>query len=174
MEQVVIINGRLKAEIKEAIERFLYEPVERHFKRRLDEIIIANTLAGKYHVKSFHYKGIQYHCEDGRPPRDWNRLLPQFKEQMDEYLRDVKAIDEKERPFIFGYINQVLNSSNHLADYYALLPDSAHRPIKELNVDTSFMYPYPLMAKDKMDRILVQNQKPIEMLKTRMVTNLLL
>ena len=174
MDQKVILDPRLKAEIKEALERFLYEPVERAFKRRLDELIIANTLAGGYKVKSFHYKGQQYTSEAWPPPRDWNRLLPQFKTQMDEYLADVKNIDEQERPFVFGFINQVLNSSNHLADYFAMLPDSAHQPIRALKIDDTIMYTYPLIAKDKMDRILSQNAKAIQLMKNRMVINLLL
>lgn len=174
MDQKVILDPRLKAQIKTALEEFLYEPVQRAFKRRLDEIIMANTLAGGFRVKSFHYKGIQYTSEAWPPPRDWNRLLPQFKARMDEYLTDVKAINEQERPFVFGFINQVLNSSNHLADYYALLPDSAHQPIRALKIDDSNMYPYPLMAKDKMDKIIAQSAKAIQMMKNRMVINLLL
>lgn len=174
MEQKVIIDPRMKGAIKDALIQHLYEPVERAFKRQLDEIIIGNTLAGNYTTKSFHYKGVQYTCEPGLPPRNWNKLLPQFKARMDEYLAEVRDIDERERPFIFGFLNQVLNSSNHLADYYALIPDSAHAAIRGLKMDTSLMYDYPLMPKDKMDRIIAQNQTAITMLKTRLVTNLLL
>jgi hypothetical protein len=174
MEQKVIVDPRMKGSIKDALVQFLYEPVERAFKRQLDEIIVANTLAGKYAVKSFHYKGLQYTSEPGIPPRSWNKLLPHLKARMDEYLAEVKDIDERERPIIFGFINQVLNASNHLADYYALFPDSAHQPIRALKLDTDLMYAYPLIAKDKMDRILEQNKPAIELMKARMVTNLLL
>lgn len=173
MEQV-ILDPRTKAAIKDALVEFLYEPVERSMKRRMDEIIIANTLAGKYSCKSFHYKGQQYHCEDGRPPRAWNKLLPQFKERVDEWLADFRQIEEQERPFVFGFINQVLNSSNHLVDYYELFPDSAHQPIKALAIDTSLMYQYSLMPQDKKDALLLKNAGAIQTMKTRMVTNLLL
>ena len=174
MEPTVIANPRMKGAIKDALIQFLYEPVERAFKRQLDEIIVANTLAGKHSLKTFHYKGIQYTSEPGLAPRQWNKLQPQFKTRMDEYLAEVKDIDERERPIIFGFINQVLNSSNHFADYYALFPDSAHQPIRALKLETDVMYQYSLMAKDKMDQILKQNQTAIDLMKARMVTNLLL
>lgn len=174
MEQLVIVNPRSKGLIKESLERFLYEPVQRHFKRRLDEIIIANTLEGKYQHKSFHFKGEQYHCEYGLRPRNWNKLLPHLKPRMEKYLADVKHIDDQERPTIFGFINQVLNSSNHFSDYIALFPSSAHPPIRTLLTDPSPMYADPVMDKDKMDHIIEQNQAAISMMKARMVTNLLL
>jgi hypothetical protein len=41
-------------------------------------------------------------------------------------------------------------------------------------METELMYTYPLIAKDKMDRILEQNKSAIELMKARMVTNLLL
>lgn len=168
-----VLAPRTKAQIKDALIEFLYKPVEVSMKRRIDELIIANTRAGKYSYKSFHYKGNQYHCEEGLPPRNWNKLLPQFKNQMDEWLADFKRVEELERPFIFGFLNQVLNSSNHLADYYALLPESAHQPIKAMKIDNP-LYPYPFMDKDRVDQLIAKNAVPIQMMKSRMVTNLLL
>jgi hypothetical protein len=168
-----VLAPRLKAQIKDALIEFLYTPVERSMKRRLNELIVANTLAGKYSCKSFHYKGQQYHCEDGPPPRNWNKLLPQFKSQMDEWLADFKRIEETERPFIFGFLNQVLNSSNHLADYYALLPDSAHPPIKALKLDDP-LHPYPTLSPERINQIIAKSPTAIQMMKARMVTNLLI
>lgn len=173
MEAVLQFDARTKAQIKESLVEFLYSPVEQHFKRRLDTIIIRNTILGGYAEKTFHYKGQQYHCEEGRlAPRAWNKLDPSLKADMDEYLQDVKHIDEREMPFITGFINKVLNSSNAFGDYLRLLPDSAHQALRE------FMQTCPCQTKTlsdaRIEEILEQNKEPIAMMKTRMVTNLLL
>lgn len=171
MEQLVP-DVRVKAQIKDSLIEFLYTPVERDFKRRLDTIIVRNTILGGYAEKTFHYKGQQYHCEDGRlPPRAWNKLDPSLRADMDEYLRDVKQIDEREMPFVSGYIVKVLNSSNAFGDYLKLIPDSAHQPLR------AFMQACPCQTKTlsdaRIEELLEQNKNTIAMMKTRMVTNLL-
>jgi hypothetical protein len=172
MEQLQF-DGRTKQIIKDSLLDFLYLPVERHFKHRLDTIIIRNTILGGHAEKTFHYKGQQYHCEETRlAPRAWNKLDSSLRADMDEYLRDVSEIEERERPFIEGYIIKVLNSSNAFGDYLRLLPDSAHQPLM------SFMQACPCQTKQlndaRIEELLVKNKHTINMMKTRMVTNLLL
>ena len=172
MEASLQSDVRTKAQIKESLHEFLYEPVERHFKRRLDTIIIRNTILGGYAEKTFHYKGQQYHCEETRlAPRAWNKLDPSLRADMDEYLKDVKDIEEREKPFVVGFINKVLNSSNAFGDYLRLLPDSAHAPLRE------FMQACPCQTKTlsdaRIEELLEQHKNTITMMKTRMVTNLL-
>ena len=173
MEQQLLFDARTKAQIKKSLLEFLYEPVERHFKRRLDTIIIRNTILGGYAEKTFHYKGQQYHCEEGRlAPRAWNKLDTSLRADMDEYLKDVREIEERETPFVTGFITKVLNSSNAFGDYLRLLPDSAHQPLR------AFMQACPCQTKTlsdaRIEEILEQNKNTIVMMKTRMVTNLLL
>jgi hypothetical protein len=165
-------DPRTKQIIKDSLYDFLYTPVQRHFKIRLDTIILRNSLLGGYGHKSFTYKGVHYSCDNGPPPRKWNRLLPQLKEQMDEYLFDLSQLNEKELPFVLGFINQVLNSSNDLGDYLRLLPESVHQPIKHLIASC------PCQTKklsDKQVELFQEQNKPhIDLIKKRMFTNLLI
>jgi hypothetical protein len=165
-------DPRTKQLIKDSLYDFLYTPVQRQFKTRLDTIIIRNTLLGGYGHKSFNYKGVHYSCDNGAPPRKWNRLLPQLRDQMDGYLQDLNQLNDTELPFVLGFINQVLNSSNDLGDYLSLFPESVHQPIQKL-IETC-----PCQAKQLSDEQVAllqeQNKKHIELIKKRMVTNLLI
>jgi hypothetical protein len=165
-------NPRIKQLIKDSLYDFLYIPAQRKFKTRLDTIIIRNALLGGYGHKSFNYKGVHYSCDNGAPSRKWNRLLPQLKDQMDEYLRDLNQLNDNELPLVLGFINQVLNSSNALGDYLRLFPESVHQPIQKLIATC------PCQSKQLSDeqvaRLQEQNKKHIELIKKRMVTNLLI
>jgi len=158
--------------VKDSLYEYIYGPVQKSYRTRLDSLIIRNTIAGGFPTKSFHYKGNQYHCEGGAlPPRGWNKLMPQFKDEMDDLLAEFSDINNRELPFVIGYIGQVLNSSNSFMDYLRLFPDSVHTPIKTI------METCPCCAQqlsdDKVEAILSKHQDAILMMKKRMVQNLL-
>lgn len=165
-------DPRTKQQIKDALYDFLYTPVQNAFKLRLDTLIIRNTLLAGHGHKSFNYKGEFYSCDTGPMPRVWNRLLPQLRPQMDEYLRELKELNEQEMPFVVGYINKVLNSSNELGDYLRLLPESTHPPIEKL-ISTCHCHGKRL-SEDQVQSLRTQNDSSIAMMKARMVTNLLI
>jgi len=165
-------DPRTKQLIKDVLYDFLYDPVINHFQKRLDVLIVKNTLLGGYSHKSFNYKGVLYSTDNGAPPRKANRLVPQLKASMDEYLAELKQVNEQEVPFVVGFINQVLNSSNNLTDYLRILPDSVHYPLEKLiekcpcreNKLNDFT----------VDQLREKNKVSIDMMKARMVTNLLI
>jgi hypothetical protein len=161
-----------KVQIKEALYEFLYTPVERSMTARLNALIVKNTLLGGYHHKSFHHKGVLYSCDDTPAPKRWNRLLPQLKPQVEEYLRDMEQMNRYELPFVLGYINQVLNSSKSFGDYLKLFPDSLHPPLQKL-ADSCPCHNQAL-SDEKIDLMTQSNLVPINMIKQRMVTNLLI
>jgi len=165
-------DPRTKQQIKDALYVFLYTPLLLKFKTRLDIIIVRNALLGGYSHKSFSYKGVLYSCDSEAPPRKANRLIPQLKEQMDEYLAEINYLNQQEIPFVLGYINRVLNASNELGDYLRLLPPIVHRPVESLIATC------PCQAKKLTDEQVAQFQEQskesIELIKRRMVTNLLI
>lgn len=165
-------DPRTKQQIKDALYDFLYTPVQNAFKLRLDTLIIRNTLLAGHGHKSFNYKGEHYSCDIGPMPRVWNRLLPQLRPQMDEYLKDLKELNETELPYVVGYINKVLNASNELGDYLRLLPESTHRPIEQLIASCSCHG--KKLSEEQVLELRQQNENPIAMMKARMVTNLLI
>lgn len=164
-------DPRTKQQIKDLLYASLYEPIHNAFQKRLEHIIIKNTmLIGASH-KSFVYKGANYSLETSRPPTRMNRLHASMKQEMDEYLSEIKALNDHEVPYVLGFINQVLNTSNDLCDYLKVLPEPLHFPLKKL-IATCPCRSHTLtdqLAQDLLDK----NQKSIELIKERMVRNLL-
>lgn len=161
-----------KKQIKDMLYDFLYAPIQKQFKVRLDTIIIKNTvLLGASH-SSFMYKGVLYSIDNSRPPRKMNRLLPQLQPVMDEYLKELTVLNETELPFVIGFINHVLNSSNDLHDYLRVFPSAVHRPIEAI------INSCPCRTKKLTDFdvecIQKKNQASIDLMKSRMVMNLII
>lgn len=163
---------RIKMMIRDAVFDFLYDPTLKQFKTRLDTIIVRNAILLGHGHKSFTYKGQQYSCDTLPAPRGWNRLLPQLRPEMDEYLEDVKRLNQNEVPFVLGYINQVLNASNDFGDYLRLLPECIHRPIEKTIHSHSFIG--KRLDEERLVAIKEQNTASINLIKQRMVTNLLI
>lgn len=170
MEQL-LYDPRTKQQIKEALYSFLYDPVQKQFKVRLDTLILRNTLLGGHKHKSFSYRGVDYSCDPTPPPRKRNQLLHALQPEMNQYLKDMKELNEKELPYVLGLINQVLNSSNDLKDYLRLLPESVHRPVQSLIATC------PCQAKSLTDEavksFIIKNQNAINLMKQRQVLNLI-
>lgn len=165
-------DPRTKQQIKDALYAHLYAPIEKQFKQRLDQLIIKNAVLEGYSHKSFMYKNVLYTCDTQPLPRKMNRLCLALQPAMNEYLKDTKQLNEKELPYVLGFINQVLNSSNDLHDYLRLLPQSVHHPVKHL-IDTCPCRGKKL-SEETVELLTSKNQAYINMMKTRMVTNLLI
>jgi hypothetical protein len=161
-----------KQQIKDTLYDFLYTPVQKQFKLRLDTLIIRNTLLSGYSHKSFVYKGKTYSCDTEAPPRKWNKLLPELKGQMDQYLAELETINSQEIPYVLGFINKVLNSSHAIDDYLKLFPDCIHAPLKKLAATCPCKT--QMLTQAKSASLLEQSETPINLIKQRMVTNLLI
>jgi hypothetical protein len=165
-------DPRTKQQIKDILFEHLYGPIQKQFKDRIDALIVKNTLLGGYSHKSFMHKNVLYNCDVASLPRKMNRLVPQLTADMNDYLKDLKELNEKELPFVVGYINQVLNSSNDLHDYLRLLPPAVHHPIMDL-INTCPCRTKKL-AQETVDLLQQKNLSSINLMKRRMVTNLLI
>lgn len=165
-------DPRTKSQIKEALYAHLYEPVQRQFKTRIDTLIARNSIAGGFSHRHFVYKGTLYNAENTPPPLKKNRLLPQLHAAMDEYLADMASLNQNELPYVLGFINQVLNSSNAIQDYMSVFPESVHRPLRNL-IDTC-PCKTPQLSQDRIAQLVERNAAPISMIKQRLVTNLII
>jgi len=165
-------DPRTKQQIKDVLYTHLYQPIEKQFKQRLNKLIIKNTILSGASHQSFMYRNVLYSCDTTPLPRKINRLVIQLQPAMNEYLKEVKLLNEKELPFVLGFINQVLNSSNELHDYLRLLPQAVHHPLQAL-INTC-----PCRGKCLSDETITllcdKNQASINLMKSRMVTNLLI
>lgn len=164
-------DPRTKLQIKEALYEFLYTPLMKAYKTRIDTIIVKNALVSRSQYRSFIYKGEIYSCDASVLPRQATRLAAEFHPEMDEYLRDKAELDSKEIPYVIGFINQVLNSTNELRDYLKVLPDSVHAPIQTL-IDS-----YPCRSTKLTDtqanNLKITNATAISLIKQRLLSNLL-
>lgn len=171
MEDHLLHDPRTKMQIKEILFEFLYGSVNEKFTKRLDNIIVQNTVLGGYSHSSFVYKGIFYAYDKTPPPRKMNRLMLQMQATMNDYLKELDELNSKELPYVVGFINQVLNSSNELHDYLRLFPASVHRPVQSL-IDTCPCRNKKLSEESVLD-IQDKNKNAIHMMKKRMVINLI-
>lgn len=165
-------DPRTKQQIKDVLYELLYTPIQKQFKQRLKQITVENAVLAGYTHNSFMYKNVLYNCDTNVLPRKMNRLVVQLQPAMNEYLKELKQLNEKELPYVLGFINQVLNSSNELHDYLRLLPPSVHYPIQGL-INTC-----PCLGKKLTEETVAllqeKNLGPIQLMKNRMVTNLLI
>lgn len=162
----------IKRQIKDAIHAHLYEPVGKDFAKRLEALIYQNCLKMKYGHKSFSFKGITYTIDSSPAPRMANRLAPEYVPDMKAYLADLHQVNRQEMPYVMGFIDQVLNSSNHLEDYLVLFPESLHRIIQDF-IDACPCRNHALTGA-QIREIRDRNNKSIQLLKERLTTNLLL
>lgn len=172
MSEVLQHAPRTKSQIKDMLYAFLYAPVQRQFKKRLDTLIARNTgITGVSH-QSFTYKGHLYSNDPASPPRKLTRLVPQLHADMDAYLAELKQLNDREVPYVLGFINQVLNASNDPHDYLRVLPQSLHPPIQKL-ID-SCPYRTKKLTDAEVQEMQTKNQQYIDLVKARMVMNLLI
>lgn len=169
----IAYDPRTKKRIKDALYEFLYGPVQIQMDKTLKGLIIKNSLIFRNGQTVFTYKGETYTYTPGEKyPRPMNRLDKSLHNEMDVYLDELTRLNTEEIPYVVNYIKQVLNSSDSFADYYRLLPDSVHHPIKELEKGCPCRS--VTLTPDMAAVIQQKNTKPIELMRNRMVYNLLL
>lgn len=165
-------DPRSKQLIKDGLYAFLYAPIENQFKNRIDVLCTRNSILGGFSHKSFFYKGTVYNSEITQPPTSRNKLIPQLRAEMEAYLQDLQDLNQHEVPFVLGYINQVLNSSNDFKDYLRLFPESIHYPLERLMATCPCQNKH--LTDEKVLQIKERNQQPISLMKQRLVNNLLI
>ena len=167
-------DPRTKQMIKDKIYAHLYEPTKRQFSKRLKAIVQQNSTLNQNAQVCFRYNGEIYFDHDHKPPfpQPINQLHLSLHSVMDEYLQDLDKLNTEELPYVLSYITQVLNSSDHLPDYFKLFPTSVHSVIQEL-ID-SCVCRAEAITPEKAEVIKKKNIVPIELMKQRMVLNLLI
>lgn len=165
------LDPRTKQQIKETLYEYLYSPLLKSLKNELDTLIIKNALITHSTHQSFTYRGETYSCDVYRNPSRAVPLAKQLFVEMDQYLQQVTDINSKEIPYVLGFINQVLNSSNELHDYLRVFPDAVHSPIARLIATC------PCRAKSldeaEAEKLRQSNINAIALIKQRLVRNLL-
>lgn len=118
-------DPRLKQHIRVAVMQALYERGLAENVKKLDHLISDNRQLLGVSTAWVSYKGIKYkhsqiqEAQPGRVPRVHVALLSKFEELVTE-LKEFEA----ERAYVLSYLSSVLNSSNNVADYLELFPES--------------------------------------------------
>lgn len=167
------LDPRTKQAIKQALEQAMYAGTSRRFEEQLRNIITANTVANKFGHYSFTYKGEYYNAETTVPRYKNQRLMPELHLAMDEYLDAVKQVEYHEKIFTGAFFTKLLNMSTSVLDYYELLPQSMHAPIKMLGIPADLVYPRQL-TDEQVQAFQVAHQDWALMLKKRMILDLVL
>ena len=166
-------DPRTKQQIKNCLYEYLYSPVQRKMNKRIKEIIVANSKAQASSQTGFMYRN-EYYCIDEKaiPPRRKIRLLDSLKPKMEEHLQETKHLNEYEIPYVLGFINQVLNSSDDMQDYLKVFPTPLHPPLQKM-ID-SCPCSNSKLTPETADEMAKRNEVPINLIKSRLVLNLLL
>lgn len=167
------LDPKIKQQIKNALQEAMYAPLTRRFDATLKKILVDNTLASRYDHESFSYKGVYYSFEWTAPRFKTNRLLPELQARMDAYLQEKQEIEYTEKPYVLGFFNKVLNTSNSILDYYALLPDCMHPALTGLGYDTVTYTPREL-SDEQVEQFQLEHAAWILKLKIRMVLDLVI
>ena len=164
-------NPLSKQEIKDRLYHFLYDPLMQRMQARLSRLIQQNSLVQQTEYLGFSYKGQAYVIDSRQQPIRLPRLVSGLRPQMDAYLEEANHINCTEIPFVLGFITQVLNSSNDLQDYLKVLPDCLHPPIREMALSCACLT--ERLNQSQVEDLQRRNQVPIELIKQRLVLNLL-
>lgn len=167
------LDPRIKQQIKFALERAMYAATERRFANKLRDIITQNSTKAGFSHQSFSYKGTYYSFELVAPRYKNQRLMSELHASMDAYLTERTHIALTEKPYIIGFFTKMLNTSNSVLDYYALLPDCMHRPLTQLNLPPECVYPREL-SDEQVATFRINHSDWILMLKKRMVLDLVM
>ena len=165
-------DPRIKQELKDLLYAYLYNPVKEKHGRKLGELITRNSALLNSPYESFMFRSVVYKKTEGTlVPRKVNNLHAALRDEMVAYLKEVEEINQREVPYVLGYINQVLNSSNDAHDYLRLFPDVLHRPIQR--VIYSCACSTTKLTDEEVEAIRLKNEVSIQMVKKRMVLNLI-
>lgn len=161
-----------KTQIKNALHAFLYDPVKKAFETRKEILVSKNSVLGGFTHRHFLYKGVVYNIETTPAPAKKNKLLPQLRDEMEDYLADLHRLNVEEMPYVVGFINHVLNTSNDFHDYLRLLPESVHQPIHALMATCPCRLQH--LSDEAVAAFKAKNAESITLMKSRLVNNLLI
>lgn len=162
-----------KKKVLTALLDHLYEPSFKSLNKRLHDIIYKNSSIKQNAQQAFTYKGNYYQIDEMKPlPRPLNQLDKSLYPEMQKYLVELDSIQVYEHPYVNNYLTQILNTSDNFPDYYRLLPESLHSVLDTLREQC------PCRRRSLSDKRITEIQRknvlPVELMKKRMVHNLLL
>lgn len=173
----VVYDPKTKQHIKDEIYTHLYGSVNARFITNLDQLIERNSCEFGNAQLAFVYDGqmirhSQFVPKGSPPIHKTNALSPDLVSPYLELRAERDRLNTKELPYVLGYINQVLNTSDSFDDYIALLPETLHGVLERLRAQCP-CGPQELLDSE-LDHLRSKNAVSIELLKQRLLSNLLM
>lgn len=167
------ISASFRSDLKKRIMQFVYEPTETSLAQQLQKIAEANSSLHNNRQPLFKHAGCLYGDFSDPIHREYhlvNKLEDPLIPQFEKYLIQMRDI-ETEQVYISSYLNSVLNSSEHIADYLAILPKCLHKIFGD--ADLLKTYGAPTLSTEKVQRINARNQKAVQFIKERLLWSII-
>lgn len=167
-----VLNKSLdKFNANQRIFNHLYGPALAYENTVLAELILKNALLIQSTHRSFSYKGIDYSIDETPVPLRRNRLHPDFREKMDKWIEDRKAVLDYEQVYVKSYITSALNITDNLTDYFKLFPSSLHMILQS---ESSFPTTgEKALSPETVEEFKTKFKTGLDLLKRRLIQNLI-
>lgn len=163
---------KVKLHIKQSIEHHLYGQFDDRMKSRLEALIDRNNILTQFASESFQFRGVRYIKQGWRVhPRHIKRIHPELDADISDYVEDLQAINDYERPIVMGYVQTVLNTSAKPEDFLVLFPSSLvtkfQEALESVTGDSTHI------SIDDAESLVKAHSGAYELLKVRLMANLL-
>lgn len=163
---------QVKEHLAKVMERELFHRTTEVLKHQINAIADDHKALIKSNFRGFSYKGKEYWGFIGDALAH-PELHHELHTRMENYLTLHTRITEYEQPIINNYLRGMFAHTDWLDDYHQMLPDSLHScftPYEDVfrKPDARRMPP------DDLAEFLVRNRRYIQLMRERMLLNLLL
>lgn len=167
------MNPKTKYIIKEYLSDYLYKKAKNNIAEQIEQIAKDNAALHNMPSASFFYNGFVFPEETSgifshRAQLVLDKgLVPRMKEVMKE-----KKVIEEEQCYTNNFIMVVLNASDTIADYFALMPESLHTVLTKITSKFAVEQSSAL-TQEKIQNILQEHSYSVDLIKKRMLLNLI-
>lgn len=160
-----------KYNLKNALLLKLYNPSSKAFTKECEDLVLQNNVLKGVHASSFLYRGTTYPVLQKLGLKSSYALHPSLEEKFVTVLYPFDEIQKFEVPLVAGFIIHVLNSSDCWEDYLKVFPETLHPLIEEWWFH--FKWKIPTLTEAAIADILDKHSKGLQLLRARLVWNLL-
>lgn len=159
---------KLKHDIKIALMAGLFTKETQRLQAQLEDIC-ARQRRLTPSAMCFSYKGLVTQLYSNGGILNRVILAPALRPSMDAWIKENKLLQEHEIAVVSGFITRLLNKVHNPIDCLRILPESLHPLIKGMVFDLKAVS----FTEEQVQEFIQTNQTYIDMIKQRMVMNLI-
>lgn len=158
-----------KYNVRLMLEEFIYKPAEAQLEKKLNALMNSHSIDDPHRSMAFMFKGQVYAPKDYRSPGKITLLSRRLYPNMEEWLKESNKLQE-EKTKASNYLTCILNEAKNLADLQALLPECLHSGLSRIGSTSD----PSLLTPEHIEAVNHQHTDSIQMIKERLVLNLLI